>query len=1282
MSSLQKLFLSNNDITGQLPIELTLLTSLIQLDLQGNKISGVLPTEIDVLVNLQRFMLGAQDGTKKMTGPLLNFKNNTELTELDLSGNAFQGTIPIDFLAGVARNSSIKVLLSNNQLEGEIPSNLVEFSSLFIDLSGNKITNVTGVCNSSTNIAGWMEGNVGSLGCDALLCPPATALKSGRQVSASAMCSQCPNGTAEAPYFGSTHCVSQSTSFEQSVLMNLFELLNGTNWNYNTNWISDTSVCKWFGIVCDVAGSVVEINLAQNNLEATSISDVSKLFFSLPYLKTIDLTGNDVPLDLKEISGLSMLQVLQLSATGLQSIEGLEMATDLRRLHVTSNFLNGTIPDLIFALTNLRSLFLSFNEFSGTLPASISSLSHLEEFYAYGNSLNGSLPGDALSKLTNIKDFVMSENSLTGQFPSQFSSLPKLEQLSLFDQHGDTHLSGSIPNFSGAPNLWYFDVTGNDMSGTIPSDFMQNSFFKNDSVTIYLGKNSLTGTVPSSLDAFSMLDLLIVGNLISEVPNVFCDNTDWMQGDVGIVGTCAAIACLPGTWSAEGRQSTMEQPCDVCSHVATAALWGQMSCKDVSPEKEVLFKLYRNAGGANWNFKDNWNSEKPICSWKGITCDGGTLDDIGVADVTGISLSFNNLVGTLPSEVYTLPMLKSLDVTYNSNLIVTFDGLENAKSLELLFLSGTWVDNLNGISNAENLVELHISNCGLTGPLPSELFDLSSTLKALYMNGNFFSGSISPAVGGLTSLTDFYAHDNDFSGTIPSEVGLLTSLENMVLSENLIWGSIPSHFSSLDALQVLSVYRRTKPGLRLSGPLPAFDYVPNLIGLYLDGNDLTGAIPASFLNASAKPEIQVFLAHNQLSGVVPAGINDLPGLNIHLEGNKITGFPSVFCNQTNWMNGQIARAGCDAFLCPVGKANVIGRANQSLACSACVSDAQAPYFGSTSCRDGTERSLLVNLYQQCGGRDWYRHDGWTTDEPVCNWYGINCNTKKSVESIDLGNNNLQGTVHSEIFELTNLKSLWLHSNPIHVSFESIGSAKRLTDIRLDATMVADLKNLDRAEFLTILDLRFTQLQGPFPEELLSLTNLRSLNLGNNKLNGPLPESFAALRFLRVLRLGANQFTGKIPAFHDLNVLDTLDISNNALTGQIPSNFLSLITTTADLEVDLASNVLTGTIPVELDRFDRVTLYLRENNIVGLSSSFCDNVGWNSGDVESYGCNGILCPPGTFNSFGRARGASVCLQCNSDNTYYGQVECNPSSTASPLMAWSLGAIAFLVCLYCM
>ena len=50
-------------------------------------------------------------------------------------------------------------------------------------------------------------------------------------------------------------------------------------------------------------------------------------------------------------------------------------------------------------------------------------------------------------------------------------------------------------------------------------------FFKNDSVTIYLGKNSLTGTVPSSLDAFSMLDLLSVGNLISEVPNVFCDNT-------------------------------------------------------------------------------------------------------------------------------------------------------------------------------------------------------------------------------------------------------------------------------------------------------------------------------------------------------------------------------------------------------------------------------------------------------------------------------------------------------------------------------------------------------------------------------------------------------------------------------------------------------------------------------------------------------------------------------------------------------------------------------------
>lgn len=548
------------------------------------------------------------------------------------------------------------------------------------------------------------------------------------------------------------------------------------------------------------------------------------------------------------------------------------------------------------------------------------------------------------------------------------------------------------------------------------------------------------------------------------------------------------------------------------------------------------------------------------------------------------------------------------------------------------------------------------------------------------MGFNFFSGTFPTEIASLTSLTDFYAFDNDFTGTIPSEFALMTTLETLVLAENLFSGSIPSQLSQLSSLKLFSVYRRDKPGPMLSGPVPAFDEVPELTDLYLDGNDLSGAIPANFLASSDYASL-VVLSHMQLEGAVPEGIGGLPKLNIQLEGNSITSFPLSFCNNTDWMNGQIFRAGCDALLCPPGWANSMGRANQTTPCEKCAGTGLAIFYGSLSCVGPfSERSVLIKLHQQCGGSAWHRSDGWTTTTPLCDWYGITCNAKGSVESINLGNNNLVGTLNSEIFDLVNLKSLWLHSNPIDVNFKNIGSAKKLTELRLDATNVKRLDNLNLARTMTLLDLRFNQLEGVFPREILKLTNLRSLSLGDNKFSGPLPASFIDLRYLRILRLGSNQFTGKIPSFEDMHLLDTLDLSGNVLTGTIPAVFLYRITTTANLEVDLSSNQLSGTIPSELDRLDRLTLYLRDNKIVGLPEVFCDNVDWNNGDVESHGCNGILCPPGTFSVVGRARGVQTCSPCGDDLPFYGQDKCKQPimSSASRIMTW-LGTMALLACI---
>lgn len=325
--------------------------------------------------------------------------------------------------------------------------------------------------------------------------------------------------------------LAYSEKTERDILLSFFNVSDGPRWTVNTNWTITTSVCSWFGVTCNNQSQVTELNLENNNLNTTD-GNVTSLLFSLPYLQIMDLQNNTVPLNFKLVPAKTKLQVLKLTATGLKSLQGISKLNDLLQLHVTENLLTGTIPNELFDLTNLQSVFLSFNSYGKTLPSLIGNLKNLEEFYLYENKITGQLPSKAISNLTNIKNFIMAKNYLTGGIPTEFSSLSKLEQLSLYGQRGKySRLNGTIPNFSGAPNLWLLDVARNDLSGSIPPDFMKNSNYRSKNVTINFGENLLTGTVPSSLDSFTSIDLTIVGNLIIDVPNVLCDNSGtyvWM----------------------------------------------------------------------------------------------------------------------------------------------------------------------------------------------------------------------------------------------------------------------------------------------------------------------------------------------------------------------------------------------------------------------------------------------------------------------------------------------------------------------------------------------------------------------------------------------------------------------------------------------------------------------------------------------------------------------------------------------------------------------------------
>lgn len=254
--------------------------------------------------------------------------------------------------------------------------------------------------------------------------------------------------------------------------------------------------------------------------------------------------GNNVPLDLTKIPSDSKLRVLMLSSTGLQSTTGISNAKGIRRLHLSDNELMGTFPKELFELTELRTLYLSFNSFNGTLPTHLSKFSHMEQFYAFGNMFSGTLPGNAIAKMTNLREFILANNLLEGEIPHVFNSMSSLEQLSLYGQLSPSMLNGTVPTLLNSPKVWYFDASDNDLTGTIPVDFMKNSLYHNDSVSVYLSNNELTGTLPSELAAFTTLDLVIVGNRITGLPSEFCGKTQWMQNRVGLIGSCDAVSCF------------------------------------------------------------------------------------------------------------------------------------------------------------------------------------------------------------------------------------------------------------------------------------------------------------------------------------------------------------------------------------------------------------------------------------------------------------------------------------------------------------------------------------------------------------------------------------------------------------------------------------------------------------------------------------------------------------------------------------------------------------------
>ena len=210
----------------------------------------------------------------------------------------------------------------------------------------------------------------------------------------------------------------------------------------------------------------------------------------------------------------------------------------------------------------------------------------------------------------------------------------------------------------------------------------------------------------------------------------------------------------------------------------------------------------------------------------------------------------------------------------------------------------------------------------------------------------------------------------------------------------------------------------------------------------------------------------------------------------------------------------------------------------------------------------SDRDALIALYNATNGANWTRNDGWLSDAPISEWFGVGADGDDRVGVLELVENGLSGELPPEIGSLSNLHALYLDGNQLSGEIPpELGGLMYLSGLYMSGNRLSGEIPSEFGDFenLTELYLDGNRLNGEIPSELGRLWGLRHLNLSNNLLSGEIPPELGDLENLRGLGLANNRLIGEMPP--ELGVILNLrhmDLSGNRLTGCVPGALLDNI----------------------------------------------------------------------------------------------------------------------------
>ncbi|XP_042415398.1 LRR receptor-like serine/threonine-protein kinase GSO1 [Zingiber officinale] len=507
-----------------------------------------------------------------------------------------------------------------------------------------------------------------------------------------------------------------------------------------------------------------------------------------------------------------------------------------------------------------------------------------------------------------------------------------------------------------------------------------------------------------------------------------------------------------------------------------------------------------------------------------------------------------------------LTSLTMLDLSWNEwNISASMlRWLSHASNLEHLDLSGCWVFEAEALSVAlgalHNLRKLVLVDTQIAGEFSTILKNVSRMLQYLVLQWNFLlSGEISTILSILPRRLEFLALDgNNIYGRIPEMLGNYTSLRHLSMYYTRITGDIPRTIGKLIHLECLDLSQND-----ITGEMPSnVGNLPNLEELYLIETNITGSIPESLGNVSSLKYLGLF--GNKITGEIPktlGSLHNMSGLDLHanlltgqipttigrisnlryldVSENHLTGeIPTTIGRisnlrhldvSENHLTGEIPKTFsrlCNLWMLDLSLNNIIGELADLL-------------DGLSNCPQGAVLSSLS-----------------IGDNNMSGSIPSNLGLLAHLQELDLSSNSLQGHFRAMFQDYTNSNPC--HDNNLQCAMAPMGSYRPKDKILITAKG-STYEYIRILSLVTSIDLSHNNLSGEIPNELMMLRDLHFLSLSNNHLTGTIPENIAFLTELFSLDLSMNNLTGTIPSnLSALNFLSHLNLSFNNLSGRIPT----------------------------------------------------------------------------------------------------------------------------------